>query len=48
MEKLKCPICGEPTIIHYGNPQKYGLCAYHSKQLKDGEIEIKEEYDKEV
>ena len=48
MEELKCPICGEDTVIYYGNPQKYGLCAYHSKQLKEGEIEIREEYNTRI
>lgn len=40
MEKeLKCPICGDPTVVWYGNARKDGLCKKHSQELKDGKIE---------
>lgn len=35
----KCPICGEPTSVWYGNARKDGLCRYHAQQLKEGLIE---------
>ena len=39
MEELKCPICGEPTLIYMGNARKDRLCRKHAKDLKDGLIE---------
>lgn len=39
MNELKCPICGEPTFVYYGNARKDGLCATHGKMAKSGEIE---------
>lgn len=39
MEELKCPICGEPTFIYFGNPRKDRLCSKHGKELKDNLIE---------
>ena len=36
--ELKCPICGEPTLVYYGNPRKDRLCAKHGKMAKDGVI----------
>ena len=39
MNELKCPICGEPTVVYYGNARKDGLCATHGKMAKSGEIE---------
>ena len=38
MSELKCPICGEPTYIHYGHPRKDGLCAKHGRLLEGGKI----------
>lgn len=37
--ELKCPICGEPTLVYYGNPRKDRLCAKHGKMANAGEIE---------
>lgn len=39
MDELKCPICGEPTFIYYGNPRKDKLCGKHGRELKEGLIE---------
>ena len=39
MEKLKCPICGEPTSVYMGNARKDRLCRKHGKELKEGLIE---------
>lgn len=38
--ELKCPICGEPTYIHYGNPRKDRLCKKHGIMEHNGEIEL--------
>lgn len=35
MEELKCPICGEPTFLYFGNPRRDRLCSKHGKELKD-------------
>lgn len=40
MNELKCPICGKPTRVWYGNARKDNLCAEHADQLKAGEIEF--------
>ena len=37
-DKLICPICGEPTRIHYGNARKDRLCGKHADMLKAGEL----------
>lgn len=39
MSELKCPICGEPTYLHFGHPLPSGLCSKHGKMAKTGEIE---------
>lgn len=39
MNQAKCPICGKPTRVWYGNARKDGLCAEHADMLKAGEIE---------
>lgn len=36
--ELKCPICGEPTSVYYGNARKDGLCSKHGKSANSGEI----------
>lgn len=38
-EKPTCPICGKPTANMYNKYQRYGLCAEHSKQFNNNEIE---------
>lgn len=38
-DDLKCPICGEPTFVYFGNPRKDRLCAKHGKMANAGEIE---------
>ena len=38
-EDLKCPICGKPTSVWYGNARKDRLCREHAQQFKDGLIE---------
>lgn len=38
-DELKCPICGNPTYIYFGNPRKDRLCQKHGKELHDGLIE---------
>ena len=38
-EKQTCPICGKPTANMYNKYQRYGLCAEHSKQFNNNEIE---------
>ena len=38
-KELKCPICGEPTFIYFGNPRKDHLCQKHGQDLKKGLIE---------
>ena len=35
---LKCPICGEPTYLHFGHPRKDGLCSKHGIMANNGEI----------
>lgn len=35
---LKCPICGEPTSVWYGNARKDRLCRYHAQLYKEGSI----------
>ncbi len=35
---LICPICGEPTYIHFGNPRKDKLCQKHGMKAIKGEI----------
>lgn len=37
-EDLKCPICGEPTVVYYGRANKNGLCIKHARQANAGEI----------
>ena len=37
-EKLVCPICGEPTYLHFGNPRKDRLCRKHGTMEHNGEI----------
>lgn len=37
-ESLKCPICGEPTYLHFGNPRKDRLCRKHGTMEHKGEI----------
>lgn len=39
-KELKCPICGEPTYVYYGNARKDGLCAKHAKEYKNGIIGV--------
>lgn len=39
-DKHTCPICGEPTNCYMGNYRKDGLCKKHSKELKEGIIEL--------
>ena len=34
----KCPICGKPTSVWYGNARKDGLCREHAQMLKDGKL----------
>ena len=36
--ELKCPICGEPTYVCYGNPRKDFLCKKHGIMEHNGEI----------
>ena len=39
MEKdLVCPICGEATYIHFGNPRRDRLCRKHGMMEHNGEI----------
>lgn len=38
MEELKCPICGEPTYLVYGNPRKDKLCKSCGMKANKGEI----------
>ena len=38
MSELKCPICGEPTYMHYGHPRKDGLCAKHGQMANAKKI----------
>ena len=38
MEELKCPICGEPTYLVYGNPRKDKLCKSCGLKANKGEI----------
>ena len=38
-DELKCPICGNPTYIYFGNPRKDRLCQKHGKELHDGLVE---------
>lgn len=38
-KELKCPICGEPTFIYFGNPRKDHLCQKHGQDLKKDLIE---------
>ena len=38
MEDFKCPICGEPTYLHFGNPRKDRLCRKHGAMEHKGEI----------
>lgn len=38
MNDLKCPICGEPTYLHFGHPLPNGLCSKHGKMANKGEI----------
>ena len=35
-KKSKCPICGKPTSVWYGNARKDGLCKEHARELKEG------------
>ena len=35
---LICPICGEPTYLHFGNPRKDRLCRKHGTMEHKGEI----------
>ncbi len=42
-ENTKCPICGEPTSIWYGNARKDKLCRHHAQMLKDGELALCED-----
>lgn len=37
-EQLRCPICGEPSYLHFGNPRKDKLCGKHGTQANKGEI----------
>ena len=37
-ENLICPICGEPTYLHFGNPRKDRLCRKHGTMEHKGEI----------
>lgn len=37
-ENLVCPICGEPTYLHFGNPRKDRLCRKHGTMEHNGEI----------
>lgn len=39
-EKLKCPVCGEPTFLVYGHPRKDRLCWGCSQKLFNKEIEL--------
>ena len=34
----KCPICGKPTSVWYGNARKDGLCREHAQMLKEGNL----------
>lgn len=34
----KCPICGKPTSVWYGNARKDGLCREHAQMLKEGKL----------
>lgn len=38
MEDLKCPICGNPTRVWYGNARKDHLCGKHADLLKEGKL----------
>lgn len=38
-EELKCPICGKPTNVYFGNARKDRLCLEHGKMANNGEIE---------
>lgn len=42
MDKLTCPICGEPTRVYMGNARKDRLCGKHADELKAGKIETVE------
>ncbi len=37
--ELKCPICGKPTYLVYGNPRKDGLCQTHGQEFYHKKIE---------
>lgn len=39
MDELKCPICGEPTYLCFGNPRKDRLCKLHGAMQNQGLIE---------
>ena len=34
----KCPICGKPTSVWYGNARKDGLCREHAQMLREGKL----------
>lgn len=36
MEKLLCPVCGEPTRVYMGKARKDKLCGKHADDLKNG------------
>ncbi|MEG2451098.1 MAG: hypothetical protein RSB09_05115, partial [Clostridia bacterium] len=38
IDKLVCPICGEPTRVYMGNARKDRLCAKHANEFKAGKI----------
>lgn len=38
MEKLICPICGEPTSVYMGNARKDKLCRKHGTMANKGEL----------
>lgn len=38
-EENKCPICGEPTFVYFGNPRKDKLCKTHGAMANKGLIE---------
>ena len=39
MDELKCPICGEPTYVYFGNARKDKLCKTHGTMANKGLIE---------